>query len=184
MQKGKRGAIELSISTIVIIVLAMSMLILGLVLVKSIFSGAKYNVDQMNDKVKDQISKLFAEDTRAVVYLPNNLLTIKQGENWGLAFAIQNKIASQEFNWTVRTTDLRTEEKCGVSQEEAMAWITTGDAGRAQIASGQQYTDIIRFNIPEGSVSDVASCILRFQIVITDKDAKPYQTVSFDVDVN
>ena len=41
----KRGAMELSIGTIVIIVLAMSMLILGLVLIRTIFTGAKYNID-------------------------------------------------------------------------------------------------------------------------------------------
>ena len=37
----KKGAIELSMTTIVILVLAMSMLILGLVLIKAIFTGAK-----------------------------------------------------------------------------------------------------------------------------------------------
>ena len=59
MLEGKKGAIELSIGTIVIVVLAMSMLILGLVLVRTIFAGATYNVQQMNDKVKDQINQLF-----------------------------------------------------------------------------------------------------------------------------
>ena len=47
--KAKKGAMELSIGTIVIIVLAMSMLILGLVLIKTIFVGAKYNVDTIED---------------------------------------------------------------------------------------------------------------------------------------
>ena len=41
---GKKGAMELSMGTIVILVLAMSMLILGLVLIRTIFMGAKYNV--------------------------------------------------------------------------------------------------------------------------------------------
>src|SRR3990167_4325944 len=52
----KKAALELSIGTIVILVLAMSMLILGLVLVRTIFTGAKYNVETMNDKVRDQIN--------------------------------------------------------------------------------------------------------------------------------
>ena len=53
MVLNKKAAMELSIGTIVIIVLAMSMLILGLVLIKTIFSGAKYNIDTMNDKVRN-----------------------------------------------------------------------------------------------------------------------------------
>ena len=43
----KRGAVELSVSTIVIVVLAMSMLILGIVLVKNIFSSANDIVDMV-----------------------------------------------------------------------------------------------------------------------------------------
>ena len=42
MRGNKKAAIEMSIGTIVTIVLAMSMLILGMVLVKNIFSGYCY----------------------------------------------------------------------------------------------------------------------------------------------
>ena len=58
MQK-KKGAMELSISTIVIIVLAMSMLIFGMILLKNIFGGAKDVVDMTNEQVKNQIAILF-----------------------------------------------------------------------------------------------------------------------------
>lgn len=55
----KRGAIELSIGTIVIIVLAMSMLILGMVLVRSIMCGAIGLTGNINSKVEGEINKLF-----------------------------------------------------------------------------------------------------------------------------
>ena len=84
--RGKSGAIELSIGTIVIIVLAMSMLILGMVLVRNIFSGSSENILQMNDKVKGEINKLFVEDKRTVVYLPNQIAKIDQNNDWGVAF--------------------------------------------------------------------------------------------------
>ena len=74
--RGKTGALELSIGTIVIIVLAMSMLILGMVLVRNIFSGSSENILQMNDKVKDQINRLFVEDKKPVIYLPKAPLFI------------------------------------------------------------------------------------------------------------
>ena len=60
--KNKRGAIELSMTTVVIIVLSMTMLILGLTLIRSIFSGATQSVDTINDKVKAQINNLFADE--------------------------------------------------------------------------------------------------------------------------
>ena len=59
--KNKKAAIELSIGTVVIIVLAMSMLILGLVLIRNIFTGATESVDQINDNVRSEIIKLFQE---------------------------------------------------------------------------------------------------------------------------
>ena len=51
MKLRKKGAIELSIGTIVIIVLAMSMLILGIILIKNIFSGSTNAVDDINKGV-------------------------------------------------------------------------------------------------------------------------------------
>ena len=64
----KKGAIELSIGTIVIIVLAMSMLILGLVLIRNIFSGSNDAVGQINTGVISEIQKVFAnaDKTRGV----------------------------------------------------------------------------------------------------------------------
>ena len=62
--KNKKAAIELSIGTVVIIVLAMTMLIMGVVLVRNIFSGATSSVDTLNDKVKGEITSLFSEETR------------------------------------------------------------------------------------------------------------------------
>ncbi len=183
MIKQKKAAMELSIGTIVIIVLAMSMLILGLVLIRTIFTGAKYNIDKMTEKVEGEINKLFVEDKRAVLYLPNRIAEIKQGKPYGVAFGIQNAIATQTFRWKVEVDDSRIKEKCGVTETQAEKWITTGGDGSAAIATGQKYHDIIRFNIPEGVISDISTCIIRYKLVIEQEDKTPYQTEAFDVDV-
>jgi hypothetical protein len=83
----KKAAIELSIGTVVIIVIAMSMLILGLVLVRTIFSGATDSVDTLNDKVKAEITSLFAkEGSKIGVKLGSDKTAkIKQGtQNFGI----------------------------------------------------------------------------------------------------
>ncbi len=188
--KSKKAALELSIGTIVILVLAMSMLILGLILIRTIFTGAKYNVDTMNKKVEAEINKLFVEDQRAVLYLPNRLAEIKQGKEFGIAFGIQNNIATQKFKWGLKVIDdspvaaNTIKRKCGVSVTEVERWVTTGGSGNADIASGQKYLDIIRFNIQEGTVSDISTCIVRFQLVIKKEDGTVFTTEPFDVDVN
>lgn len=182
-KKNKRAALELSIGTIVILVLAMSMLILGLILIRTIFTGAKYNVETMNKKVEAEINKLFVEDQRAVLYLPNRIAEVKQGEEFGLGFGINNVVATQKFRWQTTVSDENIRKKCGISEREAEAWITTGGSGSVDVASGQKYTDIIRFNIPEGAVSDISTCLIRYKLDIKKEDGTPFTTEPFDIDI-
>lgn len=181
--RGKKAAIELSIGTIVIIVLAMSMLVLGLVLIKSIFTGSKYNVDQMNKKVQDEINKLFVEDKRTVVYLPNQLAQITQNEQWGIAFGIKNlakgTAEAGKFSYQVVVSDSNVRKNCGLSEREVESWIKNGQADSFTLAPGQTYDNgIVRFYIPEGA----PLCTVRFHLEVK-KDNQPYATDSFDVEV-
>ena len=115
--------------------------------------------------------------------MPNRIAEIKQGEQWGIGFAIQNLIGTQRFNWRVEVDDSQVREKCGVTEIQAEKWITTGVDGSVDIASGDKYADIIRFNIPEGSVEDISKCIVRYHLIIEKEDRTNYKTESFDVDV-
>ncbi|MEK6872106.1 MAG: hypothetical protein AABX16_04345 [Nanoarchaeota archaeon] len=182
--EGKGGALELSIGTIVILVLAMSMLILGLVLVRTIFTGAKYNVETMNDKVRDQINALFVEDQEGFLYLAENKANIDQGKSFGVAFGIQNLGKNQKFKWQVEVADDNVRKKCGVTDRQAEEWMTTGSSGDITLASGDKYIDRVLFNIPKNSVSDISTCVIRYRIVIKQEDGSPYVTLPFDVDVS
>ncbi len=179
----KKGAMELSIGTIVIIVLAMSMLILGLVLIKTIFTGAKYNVDTMNDKVRDEINKLFVEDKKIVVYLANQQAEIDQGESWGVAFAIKNlkagTVDASKFTYDVVVNNpSEVKANCGVSEKEALSWIKAGGSGSINIAPGDVYTTIIRFQVSETA----PLCIVRYNINVK-ADAEFYTADSFDINI-
>jgi hypothetical protein len=130
----KRGAMELSIGTIVIVVLSMSMLILGMVLIQSIFSGANENVLSMNEGVKDEINKLFTEDARTVVYLSNNKADVEQNEDSGIAFGIANlqKGTSDvsSFGYNVVVSDPDVTRKCGLGSNDIESWIITGKSDK------------------------------------------------------
>jgi hypothetical protein len=66
----KRGAIELSIGTIVVVVLAISMLMLGLVLIGKIRAGTTKSIDTITDSIQSEISVLLVDDkSNVVVYL-------------------------------------------------------------------------------------------------------------------
>ena len=61
------GALELSIGTIVVIVIGMSMLVLGLVLVRTIFKGSTESVDALNDQVMGEIRNIFGKESGNLV---------------------------------------------------------------------------------------------------------------------
>lgn len=185
MQKrNKKAAIELSINTIVVIVLAMSMLILGLVLVKNLFSGANNNVNTIADKTKDEINKLFTEDQRLIVYLPNRILKVKQGETWGIEFVIKNLLTGKSddssFSYEVSVNDPELKSKCqGITEKEISSWISAGRTGtNIAIAPGSKFVDTIRMSIPE----DSPLCTIRFNLNIKES-GKTYETQSFDIQV-
>jgi len=182
MRSDKKGAIELSIGTIVIIVLAMSMLILGMVLIKNIFTGSSENVLQMNDQVKDEINKLFVEDKRTVVYLPNQIAKIRQNEDWGIAFGIKNLARGSaevgQFAYTITVSDPDVRTKCGIGEAAIESWMITGRADSNTLSPGQVWPGIVRFLIPENA----PLCTVRFHIDVT-MDNTPYATDFFDVEV-
>jgi hypothetical protein len=179
----KKGAIELSIGTIVIVVLAMSMLILGLVLVKNIFSGSTDNILIMNEKTKDEINKLFVEDKKTVVYLSNQIAKIEQGEDWGIAFGIKNleegTAESSEFTYEVKISDPDVKKKCGIDEARISEWIKTGRADTIEdLMPGETSYGVVRFMIPKTA----PLCTVRFHIVV-QKEGTHYATDFFDVDV-
>jgi len=58
-RKRKRGALEMSIGTIVIMVIAVTMLILGIVFVRSIMCSGIQMTDKLNEGVMNEIGDLF-----------------------------------------------------------------------------------------------------------------------------
>lgn len=176
MAYNKKAAIELSIGTIVVIVIAMSMLILGLVLVRNIFQGSTDNIRELNDKVKDQIKGLFqSEDERAVIKLTEDTATMKQGSEFGVAFGIRNTesgtVGSSTFHYKLKLDDPYIAETCGVSAPKALKWSQFGEGDMA-IPAGKIEFNRILFTIPE----DAPLCATKFRIIIY----RPSKGESFD----
>ena len=153
----KKGAMELSISTIVIIVLAMSMLIFGMILLKNIFGGAIEVVDMTDTQVKNQIKKLFGEDEKLVVYPDSRRIDARQGEVADFGIGIQNLLKGTQandatFSYEVSVADDDLQKKCGINENEVHSWISTGRTqGRIGIAPGDFYDGRVSIEVPEGS---------------------------------
>ena len=182
INRNKKAAIELSIGTIVIIVIAMSMLILGLVLVRTIFTGAKYNVDQLNKNVEAEINKLFNEKgQKTVIYLPNNQADVKKGQSFGVAFGIRNTIEGEtkagKFTYQVKSSEVQA--GCQLTLDQANSYIILGKTGSFDILPGAE--PLYRLIKVQPS-SSAPLCEIVYDLVAT-KDNQPYDTNFFIVKI-
>lgn len=175
----RKGAIELSVGTIVVIVLAMSMLILGLVLIRTIFVGSKYNVDQLNKNVEAEINKLFNErGDKIILYLANNQADVKQGKSFGVAFGVRNTIEGESgagnFAYKIQASDVQ--KGCQLTLQQADNYLIIGSSGSFSTSPGQ-----IRYNLVKIQPSSSAPlCEIRYDISVTE-DNQPYDSTFFIV---
>jgi hypothetical protein len=178
----KKGAIELSISTVVIIVIGMSMLILGLVLVRSIFTSAQYNVDQLGKNVEAEITKLFNEKGgKTYVYLPNNQVDIKKGSVFGVGFGIKNDVegdpAAGAFTWEIKASDIS--KNCKLTLAQADNYLILGSKGTVSLLPGSD-PYIARVRIQPSSTAPL--CEIKYDFIV-NKDGQPYETNYFIVKI-
>jgi len=183
LKRGKRGAVELSVGTIVVLVLAMTMLIMGIVLIRGIFRGATYNVKSLNEKVRGEINKLFTEDDKLVIFLAENIAKVEQGDDFGVAFGIKN-LETGTTQAGIFSSDVvvsnpsEVQSKCGISSSVVENWMTGKSEANIPISPGQVGHGLVRFNIPKTA----PLCTIRFRINI-EKDKQPYATGLFDLKI-
>src|SRR6056297_2692630 len=115
-KKNRKAAMEMSVGTIVTIVLLMSVLVLGIFLVQKVFQSGTNAVDQINQQVENEINKLFSEEGQTLAIFPTSKqLTIKQGDSKGFAFPLFNKnVNGNTYNWEVESlSSFNFAERCG-----------------------------------------------------------------------
>ena len=153
--------------------------------------GPDVNLDNMNDKVEADINKLFVENQKVVLYLPEMIAVIKQGNEFGLGFGIKNVLDVQEFSWQFKVVEImiaksgRVSEdlnnKCGVDNVKANSWIITGKEGKVTLNNNEVHVDIARIKVPKESVSD--SCIIKYELIVKKENGEIYDTSYFEVDI-
>lgn len=156
MNSNKRAAMEMSVGTIVTIVLLMTVLILGLVLVRTIFRGSIENIESIDEAVKNEIRKLFSEDaSRKVVVFPSSRqITLKKGDDpKGFAFSVKNQHNEEKFfTYSVKADPAFDFSKCGSAFviSRANDWLLIGSGSFTLGESGSmELPELVLFDIPE-----------------------------------
>jgi len=187
----KRAAIELSIGTIVIVVLAMSMLVLGLILVKNIMGGAIDVADITNTQVRSQIVGLFSDSgSNFVIQLgADNTARLKSGGDAGnINIGAQPKSGGAvtglgDLKFKIEVSNLAND--CGINGvTDLQSWFqyTFNTFYEFDKLESNTLFTTIKTQIPDGTIT----CRQKFKITVVDTRTTPESVVginSFFVEV-
>jgi len=159
---------EMSVGTIVTIVLLMTVLILGLVLVRNIYGSGSNAIDQIDSAMQNEMNKLFAEEgKKLVIYPTSRKVTLKKGaEPFGFGFSVKNNEVDQmDFTYTVEADSDFDFTRCGSSftPDRANRWLIV-DAGSFTLGPGNslELGETVLFEIPDSA----PPCTIPFRLDI------------------
>jgi uncharacterized protein YneF (UPF0154 family) len=181
MKMNKKAAMEMSVGTIVTIVLLMVVLILGIFLTQRIFKSSINAIDEIDSEVQSQITQLFAkEGNKLAVYPTSREIVIKKGDDpKGFAFSVKNTdVEEAEFSYSVVVDDI---SKCGttLTEEEANEMLI-GKEGSFTLGPGDalDLPRLVKLDIPETA----PPCTMTFNLEV-DKDSVSYSTAQIFVTI-
>jgi len=151
-KRRKKAQMQMSMGTLVTIVLLTMVLILGGYFVSKIFTGATENIEGIDTAIKNEINKLFSQDSSKtiVIYPATREVVIKKGEDSrGFGLSIRNvEDEAGTFSYEIKADQV----SCNMQLSEADDLISLGDKGtNIQIPAGNvmEYPVFVKFNIPE-----------------------------------
>ncbi len=89
LRHSKKGALELSINAIVVLILAITMLSLGLAFMKGLFKKTTGQLEQVGEDIKNQMIEQLRTSS-AKLTLNQEDITLKRGETREIYFGIKN----------------------------------------------------------------------------------------------
>lgn len=183
MINNKKAAMEMSVGTIVTIVLLMSVLVLGLILISNIFASSTDSVGEIDEKVKSQINEVFAKQGLKLAFSPSDrkITLKKETMNRGFAFSVNNK-ANEDKTFTYEIlidAKYDIEKNCMIGLNEAEDWLLEPQ-GTLDIpkASSMELPQLVLFNIP----AVAPKCTIPYTVKVFDgndlySSSKVYVTI-------
>ncbi len=171
MINSKKAAMEMSIGTIVTIVLSVTMLILGVVLIKNIFSSASNSVSMADEKMKSEMNNLFTKEGTKLAFSPSDRkVRIKQGtQGEGFAFSINNEnFDDTAFEYTLYIGDYDLQKNCGIESKALVeSWmIQNKGVINVPASSAMEEPKLILFNIPKNA----PKCTITYILNVTNQN--------------
>ena len=177
-KRNKKGALELSMNTIVVIVIGVTILTLGLRWVYGLFGGLTERSQEIDEQLKKQISDLFEGGEEALIVRPNSVIIAQRGSR-DVAVAIRNAATDgrkHTYSYNIRLTNAADTQ---LSAQEVMGWITSGAGEQIEVNSGGISYELVAIDIP----GDAPLGVYRFEISLNSDDPTGITKTNFIVRV-
>ncbi len=163
-RKSKKAAMEMSVGTMVTIVLLMIVLVLGIFFIQKIFKSGTNAIDTIDSQVQSQVQQLFAQQgTRLAVYPTSRDITLTKGDTpKGFAFSVKNLENDASYTFTTTATDV-TNCQGAITKDTVNSYLIGGSGS---------------FNLGGGKSLDLPR-LVRFDI----KNSAPICTIIYTLDV-
>jgi len=154
--KDKKAAMEMSMGTMVTIILLVVVLVLGIFFIQKIFSSGTNAIDVVDSQVQSEINKLFTRDEgqSLIIYPSSREVVVKRGSDpKGFAFSVRNKdgLNSHTFSYTLKASDVT---NCQNTLTKAKAEeFLLGGTGSFSLGKGETLANarLVKFSVSEES---------------------------------
>lgn len=179
----KKGSLEISIQAIVIVVLAMTVLGLGLGFIKGMFGDITTVSRGTFDKIADQLQKDLVSSNEKLVFSQTKV-NLERGKSILLGWGIKNE-GNQKLNYWAEFTSIKCpNDKCPTLQELNQKWFTFkyNQGGTTQnnlYMVGVAEQQVIRVDL--GIPKDAETGLYLFDLSIYDRDNRNEKYASTDI---
>ncbi len=178
----KHGAMEMSMGTMVTIVLLMVVLVLGIYFIQKIFSASTNAIDTIDTQVQSEMQKLFSSDDakRVVMFPTSQRLKIKQGAiDEGFAFSLKN-LGSETTSFTFDVTATDTSH-CpeSITTDVATNYLLGGSGSINNLPSGDTFNRLVTFIFSETT----PLCTMGYELDIRKEGGNSYGNINFFVTI-
>jgi len=175
MFKQKKAAMEMSVGTIVTIVLLVSVLVLGLILIKNIMCAGIIITDQISAGVENELKNLFGVNDYGVKCMGEESQEIKLGDGGRRkVFCVIN--VDETTKYKLKVKDI--ESLKGAKTSVVKTWVLDEDWS-GTVSSGQATQTILLLNIPK-NVDDTS---LKIDIEVENENTGSIDTHTSYIDV-
>jgi hypothetical protein len=167
----KKGQLELSIGTIVVLVIGVSMLILGIILVRSIMCSGLQITEDLSTGVRNEVKNLFGSEQVGVKCVGEGGADVKfaTGGRRKLFCLIKTE---ETTNYALKVTELTSLK--GATTEQANQWALSKEWTGSVSPGTERDADVLLLDIPR----DAPTSVLRIKIQVTKGTNLPEDRIS------